>query len=292
MRCPFRGVLGFLYIIGFAALLYFGWQGYTYYNLPLQERPHEAQLHSDFKPGGRIGHGVGILGSSMLLLLFIYSARKRQLLGLRFGPLQKWLSIHIWMGFMGPMFITLHTAMKFHGIVSISYFSMMAVMLSGFVGRYIYSQIPRSTSGEALSLKQIDEQIETMGQTLGGQDQVHQEILELTQAYAGRLEAPSGYGPGVWFRLLLYDCTRWFRPALFRRALREVVPDLSPAALKEMAQVAHTRSLLLRRRTFLNAVNSVFDLWHVVHKPFAWVAIIIMFLHITVVVLMGYRWIF
>jgi len=291
MRCPFHGVLRFLYLAGFTALLYFAWQGFEYYRLPLQDRPH-AELHADYKPGGRISHGLGILGGSMVLLLFIYSARKRQLFGLRFGPMRHWLSIHIWLGFTGPLFITLHTAMKFKGIVSVSYFSMMAVMFSGFVGRYIYSQIPRNSAGDALSMKEIDEQIEAMGQSLANHELTGDEILQFTREYAGQLEQPKRRGIVLWLRILRYDLTRWLRPWLFRQAMREALPRLSPAALRDLTLVVHQRSLLLRRRAFLDAVNSVFDLWHVVHKPFAWIAVVIMFVHVFVVVLMGYRWIF
>jgi len=291
MRCPFHGILGGMYAAAFAALIYFAWPAWDYYRLPLQERPH-AEQHADYKPGGTIGHGVGILGSSMVLLLFVYSVRKRQWLGLRFGPMDRWLSVHIWLGFMGPLFITLHTAMKFQGIVSVSYFSMMAVMLSGFVGRYIYSQIPHSSTGDVLSLKEIDEQIDQLGQTVASQSIAGEEILELTREYAGRLEQPRRRGPVLWLRILLYDLTRWYRPWLFRRLVHEAMPQLKPAVLHELSAVVHKRSMLLRRRAFLDAVNSVFDLWHVVHKPFAWIAVIIMFIHIAVVVLMGYRWIF
>jgi hypothetical protein len=291
MRCPFHGVLGFLYLAGFAALLYFGWQGRHYYTLPVQERPH-AELHADYKPGGTIGHGVGILGSTMVLLLFIYSVRKRQWLGLRFGPMNRWLSIHIWLGFMGPLFITLHTAMKFQGIVSVSYFSMLAVMFSGFLGRYIYSQIPRSPVGEALTMKEIDGQIDAMGQSLASQELSGDEIQELTREYAGRLEQPKRRGAVLWLRILLFDLTRPIRPWLFRRAVHEAHPQLPASAVRQFTTVLHRRSVLLRQRAFLDAVNSVFDLWHVVHKPFAWIAVIIMFVHIVVVVLMGYKWIF
>lgn len=290
MHNRFSSVLGLLYLIGFATLAYYAMQGWDYYNLPIQDRPHYKALHTNYKPGGLVGHGVGILGSSMVILLFGYSLRKRQTFGLRFGPMRHWLSIHIWLGFMGPMFITLHTAMKFHGIITVSYFSMMAVMLSGFVGRYIYSQVPHSASGDTLSLNEIDSQIAAMGQVLTDREDVQWDMFELTQKYAGNLQATSG--ARVWLHMIVYDLTRWIRPWLFRQALREAAPDLSAAELKAMTGIAQERSHLIRRRAFLNAVNSVFDLWHIIHKPFAWVAMIIMCIHIILVVSMGYTWIF
>jgi len=39
-------------------------------------------------------------------------------------------------------------------------------------------------------------------------------------------------------------------------------------------------------------MTRVFHLWHVVHRPFAYVMVVIMFVHIAVTVAFGYRWIF
>jgi hypothetical protein len=42
----------------------------------------------------------------------------------------------------------------------------------------------------------------------------------------------------------------------------------------------------------LNAMKGIFHNWHVIHRPFAYVMVVIMFVHIIVTVLFGYRWIF
>ena len=128
-----RTILFLLYAVALAGAVLLASYGYRYYVMPIIQRPHSPQ-HEYLKPGGLWGHGVGILGSSMMLLLFLYSARKRQLFGLRMGKIRYWLNIHIFFGIMGPVFVTLHTSFKFGGIVSISYFSMLAVMFSGFIG--------------------------------------------------------------------------------------------------------------------------------------------------------------
>ncbi|MDQ7053302.1 MAG: hypothetical protein Q9P14_10560 [candidate division KSB1 bacterium] len=83
-----------LYGVGLGLFVGVLWKALPYYRLDLIERPHSL-AHPDFKPGGRIGHALGILGSAMLLLLFLYSARKRELFGLRWGNISRWLDIHI-----------------------------------------------------------------------------------------------------------------------------------------------------------------------------------------------------
>jgi len=46
-----------------------------------------------------------------------------------------------------------------------------------------------------------------------------------------------------------------------------------------------------RQIAFWNAAQSLFHYWHVIHKPFAYTMIVIMFIHIAVAVSLGYTWI-
>ena len=161
----FDTLLKGLYAIGIIIVLAVTVTGLPYYLLPLSQRPHSA-MHAQLKPAGLWGHGLGIIGTAMILLLLLYSVRKRGLLGFRFGRLRRWLDIHIFLGIMGPLLITLHTAMKFSGIVSISYFSMLAVALSGVFGRYVYMQIPRDARGHALGLEDVRDRLSAIQRTL------------------------------------------------------------------------------------------------------------------------------
>ena len=71
------------------------------------------------------------------------------------GSMKRWLDVHIFCGIVGPVLVTFHSALKFNGVISVAYWSMMAVMLSGFVGRYLYVRMPRSIRGAELSYEEI-----------------------------------------------------------------------------------------------------------------------------------------
>lgn len=287
----FGSFLLVLYLAGFVALGYVAVLGWDYYHLPLAERPH-AEQHTDLKPGGFVGHGLGIVGSSMILLLFLYSARKRGKFGLRFGRMDRWLDIHIWFGIMGPLFITLHTAIKFHGLVSISYWSMMAVMASGFIGRYIYLQIPRDESGHALSMAEIENTIEGLSDMLQRDYDVTPEVIQTLSRRALGGTVPDRTGPSALLALVRYDITRPIRNWRLKAYVRKLYPSIPSKATAEILALAKEKASLTRRRAVLRVINSIFHYWHVIHKPFAVVMIVIMFVHIVVVILMGYQWIF
>ena len=284
-------ILSLMYLSGIVVLCYATWYGWDYYFMPLVERPH-AELHTALKPGGLIGHGLGIIGSSMILLLFLYSARKRGKFGLRYGRMSRWLDVHIWFGIMGPLFITLHTAGKFSGIVSISYYSMMAVMLSGFVGRYIYMQIPRDETGHALSMAEIDNTVDGLSDLLQRDYNVSPDAVRVLTERAAGGSLSNRSGLGALLALIKFDLTRPLRNWRLKRHIRKAHRGIPSKATAEILAMAKQKATLMRRRTVLKAVNAFFHYWHVIHKPFAVVMIVIMFLHVAVVTLMGYKWIF
>lgn len=287
----FRICLVVLYLTGFFAVGYSLWFGWDYYSLPMSERPH-SENHALLKPGGLLGHGFGIIGSSMLVLLFVYSVRKRGRFGLRYGKMSRWLDVHIWFGIMGPLLITLHTAMKFHGIVSIGYFSMLAVMISGFLGRYIYMQIPRDEAGNAMSIQNIDKEIKKLGDLLMSTHGIPSAVLDSINARAVALGAREARGLTAIAVLAKADLIRFLEVGRLRTFVRKSHPEIPAKGLSEIVRLSKQKTSLMRRRAVLGVVNSVFHYWHVIHKPFATVMVLIMFVHIVVTVLMGYKWIF
>jgi hypothetical protein len=130
--------------------------GAQYYQLPLEERFFHTD-HETLKPSGFIGHGLGIVGTLMMLFgVAMYMIRKRWKRVRRWGLVKHWLEFHIFLCTVGPMLILFHTSFKFGGLVSVSFWSMVAVFLSGIIGRFIYIQIPRRFDGTELSLDEVD----------------------------------------------------------------------------------------------------------------------------------------
>jgi hypothetical protein len=196
-------ILGVLTLVVAAAVAWVLWQGLDFYRTPLDERPH----HEDFRalrPAGRIGHGLGIVGSVMVVVLLLYSLRKRWKPLARIGQLRHWLRYHIFLGVAGPVLITLHTSFKIDGLVSVSYWSMAAVVLSGVFGRYLYQQIPRNVLGEALAPAAVEERNEALLVDLSDRWGADQRALDdLDRLALGPLEgrpAPAA--------LLLAACSR------------------------------------------------------------------------------------
>ncbi len=290
-RSVFKSVLTLFYFIGFATLGYYLWQAWPYYTMELHSRPH-SELHAQFKPSGAIGHGLGIVGSSMILLLFLYSVRKRRWLGIKWGQLNRWLDIHIFFGIMGPLLVTLHTSFKLNGFISIGYYALLAVMFSGILGRYIYVQIPRTLEGHALTFEQLDSKDRLITRVLVEQYHVPPPFLEALQKLSGAHLARRKKGFSLFIALLINDLWRRWRFRQIRRYLIKRNPDIPRRALHEILNLSRQKTLVLRRKILLDFMMQAFHYWHVFHKPFAYVMLILMFLHIAITIALGYKWIF
>ncbi len=93
------------------------------------------------------GHALGILGFMLMLMTeTLYSLRKRARTA-RWGPMASWLQFHIFTGLVGPYMVLLHTSWRFYGLAGVTALLTLIVVLSGFIGRYIYTQVPRTLDG-------------------------------------------------------------------------------------------------------------------------------------------------
>lgn len=277
-----RAVLGILGLTTAASVAWVLWQGHDFYRTPLADRPHHADFR-DFRPAGRIGHGLGIVGSAMVLLLLLYSLRKRWKPLARAGPLRYWLRYHIFLGVAGPVLITLHTSFKVDGLVAVSYWSMAAVALSGVFGRYLYQQIPRNVLGEALAPEAVEQRNETILVDLAGRWGADQKALDALDRLAlGALE-----GRPVPAALLVLPAVN----LILARRLQKWSRAHGMPADGEPRDLARQWVLAARRLHVFHLVRDLFHWWHVFHKPFAIIMILVMFVHVAVAVALGYTWI-
>jgi len=282
----FKKILASLYMLCFAIFLYFFINGLSYYTTPMAERP----LHVDyrvFKPAGSSGLFLGVLGSVFMFSLLFYSLRKRTRLFGSFVQVKYWLDIHILFGVMGPLFILLHTSFKLGGLVAVSFWSMMAVALSGLFGRYLYVQIPRNIRGEELGIKELEEsdsQITSALQTDFGL--TSGDVDEMMQYLNGRERVRSGL---FWWDMIVADLS--FKWHLMRA--RKQFParfKISPQSAKALVDAARRKSTMKRRIARLEKVHKLFHYWHVIHRPFALIMYIIMMIHIVVALMFGISW--
>lgn len=278
-----------LYIATLGILAWFFYEGYSYYLTPYAERPHH-EGYRIFRPAGSVGLAYGIAGSVMMVLMLVYSLRKRTRLLGRAIPLRKLLDFHIYLGVVGPLLIVLHTSFKVQGLVAVSFWSMVAVAASGYFGRYLYSQVPRNLVGDELSLQELESAGTRVASELKQRFQLDDTMLaRVDQIFSTALIHKYR---GAWASvtsLLIDDLMRPFTKHRLRRKLAAIVV-LPGKQGKELFEISFQRAILRRRIALLSQVQQLFHYWHVIHKPFAIIMYVIMVIHIAVALWTGYGW--
>jgi len=115
-----------------------------------------ARLERYITPQRGIGYWLGITGGSMMLLLLIYSARKRVSWLRWMGGIPAWFEFHMVLGVVGPVLILFHSNFSLGATNSnVALICMLLVAGSGVVGRYIYTRLHAHMDGNEDTLEQL-----------------------------------------------------------------------------------------------------------------------------------------
>lgn len=282
---PHRLILTTAYLATLGLLGYLTWRGWSYYAAPLIERPR----HPDYwllKPGGTLGHAFGIMGASLMTIMHVYTLRKRWSVLRRAGRLSAWLDFHIYCGLIGPLFIVLHSSLKVKGLVSISFWSMVAVVSSGFLGRFLYLQVPRRRSGVELSLEEVETVAARQASELEDVYGLSAEDLQDLDAIAAAGSSTTGSLMGLFWRLP-WD---YVRLRIRLRGFWKRLGRIPGTSVRQLHRLTLERAQLRQRIAVLSRLQELFHYWHVFHKPFAIIMYIFMVVHVGVAIATGYGW--
>ena len=274
-----------IYSLALSGIVYLLYSGSSYYLTPLIERPRHPDYWS-LKPGGTRGYWFGVVGTALMIVMHVYSVRRRVPALRDLGRLPSWLNFHIFCGLLGPALIVLHSSFKVQGLVALSFWSMVAVAGSGVLGRYLYLQIPRRRSGDELSMPEMEELDREISARLGDEFDLSDENLKELKGIATKgFDENSGL-VGLLVRLPVQGVALRWKLHRFARGLNLPSGPLVGDMLHQATQMA----LLERRIILWQRLQQLFHYWHVFHKPFAIVMYLFAAVHIGVVMVTGYGW--
>ena len=211
----------FLVSLGLLVPLAIGLRGCDYYTTPVADRPFHSQ-YEQLKPSGVESHGYGIVGSLLIMTgVAMYSSRKRLSFLRGVGPIRTFLTVHIFLCLLGPSLILYHTTFKFGGLVAVSLWSMLAVVSSGVIGRYLYTQIPKSMQGQELTEGEMAQESEMLRQTLLASSGMSADDLDRLDSLARSRSGRNRSGVlGVLIHALTFDLHRRWQLKVYRQELQ------------------------------------------------------------------------
>lgn len=225
------------------------------------------------------GHSIGIVGFLLMLMTeTLYSIRKRSRVA-RWGRMSAWLDFHIFTGLVGPYLVLLHSSWKFNGLAGVVMLLTVVIVASGFIGRYIYTAVPRTADGveveAGLLMQQLSRAEADLQAFLAGSPMKTAPLIQ------SNLAPVEGGDLGSAF------FSRFLEDARSKQEWRRAKKQADPATRKVIDQI---EGLTRRKRTLERQLNSLatarrtMALWHSVHIPIGMVLFTAAFIHIVAAV--------
>jgi hypothetical protein len=253
-----------------------------------------ARLERYITPQRGVGYWLGIIGGSMMLLLLVYSLRKRVSWLRWLGGIPAWFEFHMVLGIVGPILVLFHSNFSFGATNSnVALICMLTVAGSGVVGRYIYTRLHAHLDGHEDTL----EQLKAVGDRLRSQTTsisfLPGLLDEIDRAEKRLIEPPRGFT-----RRFLHLFTGGLRVALARwHVSKEIKRAVNEAMRRDslvIAQHAHRIAAVARRyadRRFeagrrmseYRMYARLFSLWHVLHIPLFFMLLIAGIVHVVAI---------
>jgi hypothetical protein len=270
---------GRVFFVVVCALLLLGWS---------------AQTERYITPKRGLGYALGIVGGSLMLLLLVYSLRKRwPRLGF-LGSTPSWFRFHMVLGVVGPLCILYHANFTTGATNSnVALFCMLTVAGSGLVGRYIYVRIHHGLYGRKLGLGELRAGADGL-RSLSGSSGFLPELVARIEHAEQRLLAAGprlsvlGFArPPVVAVVALkarWQLHRYLRRSLRASARKSTVVATEHKRLQSTARAYIDRRLAATRRVAqFEGYERLFSLWHALHIPLMFMMIIAAVIHVIAV---------
>jgi hypothetical protein len=240
------------------------------------------------------GYWLGIVGGSMMLLLLLYPLRKRFRALRVLGSTSAWFKTHMVFGVIGPVLVLYHSNFQLGSFNSqVALFCMLAVALSGVIGRYIYTHIHRGLYGRKTSLHELRQDlVRSLEQSHGLASLMPEFSARLTKVAAevqgDAITGTLGMRASLWWIVRQYLV--WW--SLHRTAMRELRLSAltSDAIMQDLPRLRKTTARYIRRFVSTSVrvahftlYERMFSFWHVLHFPLFLMMVISALVHVLAV---------
>ena len=173
-----------------------------------------------YKSGTGFGYALGLVGGLMMLMMLLYPLRKRVQFMREWGALKYWFRIHMILGIFGPLFAVFHSTLhvgSFNAGVALS--SMLLVVVSGIVGRFIYRRIHHELYGSRATLQELQQ---TMMKELEALDPLLRRVPLVKRELDAFAALVSRKVEGRWRRVAHFMSLGWRRSLVEHRVQRAI----------------------------------------------------------------------
>ena len=229
------------------------------------------------KASDLFGHLLGIFGFVLMLMTeTLYTLRKRSRKA-HWGRMSSWLDFHIVTGIVGPYMVLLHSSWKFNGLAGLVTLLTLVIVTSGFIGRYIYTAVPRTVDGAELNEDILAQRIAAAESQIRVWLQANPQAAPLLASLA--IATPDLPGDTAVLSLGT-PWGSWRQKSNWRKARRQMDASIRQQA-DQLERLIQQRNLLRRQIASLATARRGLALWHTVHVPIGLALFTAAFIHIA-----------
>lgn len=232
-----------------------------------------------------MGRWMGYLGAGMMTVAALYTLRLH-LPGLRrLGSSKTWFDLHVVFGLVGPVLSLLHTNLHLFQLywVTALWWAVLAVVLSGLVGRYLYTAVPRLELDADRSRRALDEGIKAASDqwaSLTRSANVLQQFMK-AQEKTAQLEAGRSMGTGALLYYLVQSELRRLRAAVVIKT--RLLGPMKNAKLKKAAlELMRRRGEAERRAKLIGLAKPLLAKWRAIHIAISVGMFLLLIAHVAI----------
>ena len=267
------GIFAFLIAVGEALLINYApqmsFRFHQIQSLPdMQDLPIEQILERvTFRPGDQLSTYCGLVGTGLMIIAAIYPIFRRMKVFRWLASNTMWFDFHLMAGTVGPLFIALHSVLRLDSpfFQSAAFWSMVIVVASGFLGRYLYTQVPGLSSGVELEELDHERNFQKARPRLTVPMAEIDRELSIHRARAQNVASSPSMILALWW-LIFQDIGRIPRTWARRGRLAQLGVDRKTR--KDLARRAQRMISISRRQVVAPKAQLLLHSWKKVHVPF------------------------
>jgi Fe-S-cluster-containing hydrogenase component 2 len=251
------------------------------------EGPAEAaKLNLSYLAVTGMGRWMGYIGGGMMTVSALYTLRLHVPVLRKIGSSKTWFDFHVVFGLAGPVLSLLHTNMDVFQFrfVTVLWWCVPLVVLSGLVGRFIYTAIPKMEATTEREKRRLDEGIKAVADQWASMTMsanVLSQFLKAQEKTQEKRESAAGMSAAgfLWF---LFTSEVGRISAEFSLRFKTMGSMKNAKLRRTTIKLMSRRSVIERRMAFYGVAKRLLAVWRSIHIAISILMFVLLFAHVAI----------
>ena len=239
----------------------------------------EAGLPLAPEEGFGFGLLAGLTAAGSMVINLAYLARRSIRVPLRWGSLQRWMTLHVGTGILALLLAFLHAGFQRGDQVGgHALLCLLVLVVTGAIGRYFYSFVPRAANGRELALEEAEVRLRDSTRSW---PEGHRAFGNLARKELGQLVQRArwrrGFFGAIWGMVVAQRELRRSRRSLQGEGQRLGVDREELEMVLSILTRAHRDAIAA---THFEDLRGVLASWRYLHRWVALLAVLLVIAHI------------